>query len=139
MIHQPMTCRFSAPPSTLASEAEEMLDLRNTIANIYAKTTRKPLSVVQQDLERDTFMSAKEAQAYGIIDHISKPPAKRTSNFIFMGSNWKVEFEFSWIDVMEYGIAYSITIVVHNPLEQVQIDLNRTLFYSKIKICYANY
>jgi ATP-dependent Clp protease protease subunit len=49
-----------------------MRKLRNTFADIYAQKTGQPINIVQNDLERDTFMSAKEAQEYGIIDHIVK-------------------------------------------------------------------
>jgi hypothetical protein len=41
--------------------------------------------------------------------------------------------------VMEYGIPYSIPIMVNNQFEQVRIDLNQTLFDSKSEIRYANY
>jgi ATP-dependent Clp protease protease subunit len=51
-------------------EAEDMLELRNTIADIYAKNTDQPINVIQKDLERDYFMSATEAQDYGIIDRV---------------------------------------------------------------------
>ena len=57
-------------------EAEQMFELRNTFAEIYAKKTGQPLDVVQNDLERDTFMSAKEAQDYGIVDRIAKKVLK---------------------------------------------------------------
>jgi ATP-dependent Clp protease, protease subunit len=72
MIHQPR----SAPTSTkknidsLIKETEDMLELRNTIADIYAQNTGKPVDVIQKDLERDYFMSATEAQDYGIIDRV---------------------------------------------------------------------
>jgi len=74
MIHEPR----SAPTSTkknidsLIKETEDMLELRNTIADIYAQNTGKPVDVIQKDLERDYFMSATEAQDYGIIDRIIK-------------------------------------------------------------------
>ena len=57
-------------------EAEQMFELRNTFAEIYAKKTGQPLDVVQNDLERDTFMSAKEAQDYGIVYRIEKKVLK---------------------------------------------------------------
>ena len=57
-------------------EAEQMFELRNTFAEIYAKKTGQPLDVIQNDLERDTFMSAKEAQDYGIVDRIAKKVLK---------------------------------------------------------------
>ena len=51
-----------------------MLELRNTIANIYiyAENKSKPVNVIQKDLERDYFMSAIEAQDYGIVDRVTK-------------------------------------------------------------------
>jgi len=75
-IHQPVAGPFSGPPHILASEAEGMLELRNTIATIYAQTTGNLLRVVQKDLEREKYMSATEAQAYGIIDHVTEPADK---------------------------------------------------------------
>ena len=52
-------------------EAEDILELRNTIADIYAENTGKPVNVIQKDLERDSFMSVTEAQDYGIIDRVA--------------------------------------------------------------------
>jgi len=72
MIHQPVIAPISGHPKLLELEAEEMVQLRNTIADIYAKNTGKPVSVIQQDLERDKYMSPTEAQEYGIIDRIIK-------------------------------------------------------------------
>ena len=43
----------------LMMEAEDMLELRNTIADIYAKNTDQPINVIQKDLERDYFMPFK--------------------------------------------------------------------------------
>jgi ATP-dependent Clp protease protease subunit len=57
-------------------DANEMRKLRNTFADIYAQKTGQPINVVQNDLERDTFMSAEEAQEYGIIDHIVRNSTK---------------------------------------------------------------
>ena len=72
MIHQPSSARVKGNIHSLKIEAEDMLELRNTIADIYAENTGKPVDVIQKDLERDYFMSATEAQDYGIIDHIVK-------------------------------------------------------------------
>ena len=71
LIHQPSTGSFSGTTEKMQVEAEEMFELRNTIAEIYAQKTGQPINVIQNDLERDTFMSATEAQDYGIIDHIA--------------------------------------------------------------------
>jgi ATP-dependent Clp protease protease subunit len=72
MIHQPSSARVKGNIHSLKMEVEDMLELRNTIADIYAENTGKPVDVIQKDLERDYFMSATEAQDYGIIDRIIK-------------------------------------------------------------------
>ena len=71
MIHQPATGSFNGSPKEIKIEADEMFELRKTIAELYAQQTSQPLDVVQNDLERDTFMSAKQAQDYGIVDRIA--------------------------------------------------------------------
>nr|YP_010291483.1 clp protease proteolytic subunit [Cyperus flavidus]YP_010292633.1 clp protease proteolytic subunit [Cyperus michelianus]ULQ64825.1 clp protease proteolytic subunit [Cyperus michelianus]ULQ67490.1 clp protease proteolytic subunit [Cyperus flavidus] len=71
MIHQPSTNYFCGNPREMQVEAEELFELRNTITEIYAQNTGQPVNIIQNDLERDTFMSATEAQDYGIIDHIA--------------------------------------------------------------------
>ena len=42
--------------------------LRETLTKVYVQRTRKPLWIISEDMERDVFMSATEAQAYGIVD-----------------------------------------------------------------------
>jgi len=59
---------------SLIIEEKDTLELRNTIADIYAENTGKPVDVIQKDMERDYdyFMSATEAKDYGIIDRIAR-------------------------------------------------------------------
>ena len=76
VIHQPFSAPFFGPATTMALEVEELFKLRNTFANIYAQNTGKPVSTIQKDLERDTYMTATEAQAYGIVDHIANSEKK---------------------------------------------------------------
>nr|QFQ33708.1 clp protease proteolytic subunit [Oreocharis mileensis] len=71
MIHQPAASFYEAQTGEFILEAEELLKIRETIARVYAQRTGKPLWVVSEDLERDVFMSATEAQAYGIIDLVA--------------------------------------------------------------------
>ncbi|KAJ8746924.1 hypothetical protein K2173_007692 (mitochondrion) [Erythroxylum novogranatense] len=52
-------------------EAEELLKLRETLTRVYAQRTGKPLWVVSEDMERDAFMSATEAQAHGLVDLVA--------------------------------------------------------------------
>nr|YP_009690504.1 clp protease proteolytic subunit [Castanopsis sclerophylla]YP_010444440.1 clp protease proteolytic subunit [Castanopsis fordii]YP_010444525.1 clp protease proteolytic subunit [Castanopsis tibetana]YP_011017170.1 clp protease proteolytic subunit [Castanopsis orthacantha]UHM24521.1 clp protease proteolytic subunit [Castanopsis hainanensis]UQJ74840.1 clp protease proteolytic subunit [Castanopsis hystrix]QEG57282.1 clp protease proteolytic subunit [Castanopsis sclerophylla]UTE95328.1 clp prot len=70
MIHQPASSFYEAPAGEFILEAEEMMKLRETITRVYVQRTGTPLWVVSEDMERDVFMSATEAQAHGIVDHV---------------------------------------------------------------------
>nr|YP_009734384.1 ATP-dependent Clp protease proteolytic subunit [Cercis canadensis]AHI95892.1 clp protease proteolytic subunit [Cercis canadensis]AWT40579.1 clp protease proteolytic subunit [Cercis chuniana]QIJ98651.1 ATP-dependent Clp protease proteolytic subunit [Cercis canadensis]QWK41461.1 ATP-dependent Clp protease proteolytic subunit [Cercis chinensis] len=71
MIHQPASSFYEAQAAEFVLEAEELLKLRETITRVYAQRTGKPLWVVSEDMERDVFMSAAEAQAHGIVDLVA--------------------------------------------------------------------
>ena len=71
MIHQPASSFYEGQTGELILEAGELLTLRETITKVYVQRTGKPLWVVSEDMERDAFMSAKEAQAYGIVDVVA--------------------------------------------------------------------
>nr|YP_010006600.1 ClpP [Passiflora candollei]QNR05367.1 ClpP [Passiflora candollei] len=62
---------------SLFVEVNELTVIQETIAKIYAKKTGQPLETILADLERDFYMSATEAQAYGIIDHVVKNRKKK--------------------------------------------------------------
>lgn len=70
-MHQPASSFHMAQVGEFILEAEELLKLRETITRVYVQRTGKPLWVVSEDLERDVFMSATEAKAYGIIDLVA--------------------------------------------------------------------
>nr|UGO88327.1 clp protease proteolytic subunit [Gentiana rigescens] len=71
MIHQPASSFYEAATGEVILEAEELLKLRETITRVYGQKTGKSLWVVSEDMERDVFMSATEAQAYGIVDLVA--------------------------------------------------------------------
>nr|YP_010398143.1 clp protease proteolytic subunit [Perrottetia racemosa]UQK92953.1 clp protease proteolytic subunit [Perrottetia racemosa] len=71
MIHQPASGYYEAQTTEFILEAEELLKIRETITRVYAQRTGKPLWVVYEDMERDVFMSATEAQAHGIVDLVA--------------------------------------------------------------------
>nr|UUL98109.1 clp protease proteolytic subunit [Prunella vulgaris] len=71
MIHQPAAYYSEAQTGEFILEAEELLKLRETITKVYVQRTGKPLWVVSEDMERDVFMSATEAKAYGIVDLVA--------------------------------------------------------------------
>nr|YP_009495046.1 clp protease proteolytic subunit [Gentiana obconica]AWO66878.1 clp protease proteolytic subunit [Gentiana obconica] len=71
MIHQPASSFYEAATGEVILEAEELLKLREIITRVYAQKTGKSLWVLSEDMERDVFMSATEAQAYGIVDLVA--------------------------------------------------------------------
>nr|AVK40495.1 clp protease proteolytic subunit [Salix arbutifolia] len=71
MIHQPIAAFYEAQIGEFVLEAEELLKLREILTRVYAQRTGKPLWVVSEDMERDVFMSAAEAQVYGIVDLVA--------------------------------------------------------------------
>nr|YP_009566848.1 ClpP [Chenopodium ficifolium]QBB73356.1 ClpP [Chenopodium ficifolium] len=71
MIHQPASSFYEAQTGEFLLEAEELLKLRETLTRVYGQRTGKPLWIISEDMERDAFMSATEAQAHGIIDLVA--------------------------------------------------------------------
>lgn len=69
MIHQP-SGGTSGTAADIEIQAREILYLRGKMNELYAKHTTQLLSVIERDMDRDRFMSAEEAKAYGIIDHV---------------------------------------------------------------------
>lgn len=69
MIHQG-SAGFSGTPSDIEITAREVLKSRQKLDEILAERTGKPVEEVHKDTDRDYWMSADEAKAYGLIDHI---------------------------------------------------------------------
>lgn len=69
MIHQG-SAGFSGTPSDIEITAREVLKSRQTLDEILAERSGKPVEEVHRDTDRDYWMSSKEAQTYGLIDHI---------------------------------------------------------------------
>jgi len=76
MIHQPASSYYDGQAGECMMEGIEILKLRDSITRVYAQRTGKPIWVISEDMERDTFMSAEEAQAYGIIDLVTADNTK---------------------------------------------------------------
>ncbi len=69
MIHQPLGgARGQA--SDIAIQAKEILRMKRYLNEILSKVTGRSLKKIEKDTERDYFMSAKEAQEYGLIDKV---------------------------------------------------------------------
>ena len=71
LIHQPMG-GFQGQASDIAIQAKEILRMKETLNEILVIHTGKTLSQIQNDTDRDFFMSGMEAKEYGIIDHVIK-------------------------------------------------------------------
>jgi len=69
MIHQPMT-EISGQATDIKIHATEVLKLKKKLNEILAKETKKPFSQVEQDTERDFFMTSSESLRYGLIDEV---------------------------------------------------------------------
>ncbi|URD53276.1 ATP-dependent Clp protease proteolytic subunit [Chroococcidiopsis sp. CCNUC1] len=69
MIHQP-SGGTRGQASDIEIEAREILRIRGQLNQIYANNTGQPLEKIEKDMDRDFFMSAEEAKAYGLIDHV---------------------------------------------------------------------
>jgi ATP-dependent Clp protease protease subunit len=71
LIHQPLISgRFYAPAVDLAIQAEEMEKTRAEMNRILAESSGQPLEKIQKDTDRDFYMNAQEAIAYGLADAI---------------------------------------------------------------------
>ena len=69
MIHQG-SAGFEGTPSDIEITAREVLKSRAKLDEILAERTGKPLDEVHKDTDRDYWMSASEANAYGLIDRV---------------------------------------------------------------------
>ena len=78
MIHQPWGL-VGGQAADMRIQADEILKVKSTLINIIAAETGKSAEQVEQDIERDRYMDAKEALEYGLIDEILEQgkPAKK--------------------------------------------------------------
>jgi ATP-dependent Clp protease protease subunit len=70
MIHQPEG-GSQGQASEVLSESTEVMRIRRQVGKIYAEKTGQPLSQIARDMDRDQFMSAKEAKDYGLVDQVA--------------------------------------------------------------------
>jgi len=69
MIHQPLGGTHGQA-TDIKIRREWLLKLKGRLNKILAENTGQPLEKIEQDTERDFFMSAEEAKAYGIVDDV---------------------------------------------------------------------
>jgi ATP-dependent Clp protease protease subunit len=69
MIHQP-SGGTQGQATDMQIQVERMLKIKQRLNEILASNTGKPLETIKIDTERDNFMTAEEAQAYGLVDKV---------------------------------------------------------------------
>lgn len=69
MIHQPLG-GAQGQATDIEIHAREILRLRGDLNRVLSEQTGQPLEKIERDTERDYFMSASEAQAYGLVDKV---------------------------------------------------------------------
>ena len=76
MVHQP-SGGFQGQASDVQRHAEDILKVKRRLNEIYVEHTGQSYEVIERTLDRDHFMSAEEAKAFGIVDEVM---AKRTTD-----------------------------------------------------------
>ena len=69
MIHQPNTGNLGAAAEVM-STTMEVVRMRNSVVELYAKQTGQSVSTIARDLDRDRYLGAQEAKTYGLVDLI---------------------------------------------------------------------
>ena len=69
MVHQP-SAGFQGQATDISIHAKEVMELKARLNDIMAKHTGQTIDQIEQDLERDNFMSAAAAKDYGLIDTV---------------------------------------------------------------------
>ena len=71
LIHQPLISgRFIGPATDINIQAQEMEKLRGEFNKILADASGQPIEKISRDSDRDFYLNAKEAVAYGLADRI---------------------------------------------------------------------
>jgi ATP-dependent Clp protease protease subunit len=70
MIHQPSQSGGGGTASDIEIQAKEILYLRAKMNELLSKHTGQPIERIERDTDRDRYLSADEAKAYGLVDHV---------------------------------------------------------------------
>ena len=69
LIHQ-LSSGFEGQATDIELQAREVISVKRRLEEIIAQHTQQPLGKISKDMERDYFLSAKEAKDYGILDEV---------------------------------------------------------------------
>ena len=74
MVHQP-SGGFSGQASDIQRHAEDIVKMKRRLNEIYVRHTGQPYETIEKTLDRDHFMTADQAKAFGIIDNVREKRA----------------------------------------------------------------
>ncbi|GAC1659723.1 MAG: ATP-dependent Clp endopeptidase proteolytic subunit ClpP [Candidatus Elarobacter sp.] len=80
LIHQPWVQQVGGQATDIEIHARDLIATRRSLAGIYEQTTGKPVEQILKDIERDYYMTAQEAQEYGIVDGVFTKDNRTVSN-----------------------------------------------------------
>ena len=80
MIHQPSIGGAGGQATDLEIVAREIIATRRILAGIYERTTHKTIEEILRDIERDYYLTATEALAYGLIDQVLDKSSRTATN-----------------------------------------------------------
>jgi ATP-dependent Clp protease protease subunit len=69
LIHQPLG-GFQGQATDIGIQAKEILRLKNELNNLLSRHTNQPMQKVEEDTERDYYMTGEQAKDYGLIDQV---------------------------------------------------------------------
>ena len=69
LIHQPLG-GTQGQATDIKIHADHIIRIRKRLNTLYSEATGKPLEIIERDTERDNFMTAEEAVAYGLVDKV---------------------------------------------------------------------
>ncbi len=69
LVHQP-SASYYGQAADIARHAQEILKLKRRLNEIYAKHTGQAVEAIEKALDRDTYMTAEEAKAFGLVDQV---------------------------------------------------------------------
>jgi len=75
-MHQPLG-GAKGQATDIEIQAKEILRLKALLNNVMVKHTGQPLEVIEHDLDRDFFLDAQQAVAYGLVDQVLQAPEKK--------------------------------------------------------------
>ena len=84
MIHQPLA-GTEGTAEDIMIHAKEFVKIKERLNRILIKHTGHPLEKIEQDTDRDRFMSAEEALEYGLIDHVIEHAGQSVVTQLFDG------------------------------------------------------